>query len=152
MLRYLCHFLSGITIWAGTSIPAVGSVPFSLVYNATYMLPETIIAVLAVYFLGSTLDFRKDMVGPLTGQTRQPAAATAIAVVCNGLLLGALAFDTAHVFSFLQNAETGEFDITGIAGCNWVLVAVVTAAAVAVMIAGVLVRKAVCGKGNPSEA
>lgn len=152
VLRYLCHFLSGITIWAGTSIPAIGSVPFSLVYNATYMLPETIIAVLAVYLLGGALDFRKGMVGPLTGQVKQPVASTAISVVSNVILLGALAFDTAHIFSFLQSAETGEFDITGIVNCNWVLVAVVTAAAVVLMIAGLLVRRAISGKAETAKA
>ena len=46
LLRYACHFLSGITVWRDISIPMAGAVPFSLIYNATYMLPETIITVL----------------------------------------------------------------------------------------------------------
>ena len=151
VLRYLCHFFSGITIWAGTSIPAVGAVPYSLVYNATYMLPETIIAVLAVYLLGSALDFRKDMVGPLTSQAKQSPLSTGIAVGINVILLGALAFDTAHIFSFLQNAETGEFDITGIANCNWVLVAIVTVAAIAIAVIGTLVRRSISHKAAAAE-
>lgn len=151
VLRYLCHFLSGITVWAGTSIPAVGSIGFSLIYNATYMLPETIVTVLAVYLLGSSLDFRKDMVVPLTGQTKQPTASIVIKVVANVLLLAGLVFDTAYIFSFLQNAETGEFDITGIANCNWVLVAAVTVAAVAVMIVSLFVRRAITRRAEKTK-
>ena len=42
VMRFLCHFISGVTIWreyAGAQNPFV----YSLVYNVVYMLPEVLI-------------------------------------------------------------------------------------------------------------
>lgn len=55
-LRYLCHFVSGATIWkeyAGDQAVWL----YSLTYNATYMLPELIISVIGVVLLAVVLDF-----------------------------------------------------------------------------------------------
>ena len=35
--------ISGCTVWAGVSIPSTDGLLYSLSYNATYMIPETII-------------------------------------------------------------------------------------------------------------
>ncbi|MBQ8911953.1 MAG: energy-coupled thiamine transporter ThiT, partial [Clostridia bacterium] len=56
-MRYICHVISGCTVWAGMSIPTGGAFVYSLIYNATYMLPETIILILVSYYLGTSLDF-----------------------------------------------------------------------------------------------
>lgn len=56
VLRYLCHFVSGATIWKEYA----GDQPvwlYSLTYNATYMLPELIISVIGVVLLAVVLDF-----------------------------------------------------------------------------------------------
>lgn len=56
VLRYLCHFVSGATIWkeyAGDQAVWL----YSLTYNATYMLPELIISVIGVVLLAVVLDF-----------------------------------------------------------------------------------------------
>ena len=59
-LRFVCHFLSGITVWSEytqgnggfTNLDSVihgitkGSVIYSITYNGGYMLPETIITVI----------------------------------------------------------------------------------------------------------
>ena len=37
VLRYLCHVVSGATVWAGLSIPTEAALAYSLVYNATYI-------------------------------------------------------------------------------------------------------------------
>jgi hypothetical protein len=55
--------------------------------------------------------------------------------------MAALIFDVGAVFSKLQNGETGEFDITGIAEVNWTVVAIVTAVGVAVSVVMVLVER-----------
>ena len=49
---------------------------------------------------------------------------------------GATIFDVASIFPKIQNAETGEFDITGISNVNWTLVIAVSvvAAVVAVLL------------------
>ncbi|MBQ2446613.1 MAG: energy-coupled thiamine transporter ThiT [Oscillospiraceae bacterium] len=58
--RFLIHFLSGVTIYAEYVSPIFGwngksSVIYSILYNGSYMLPNTIIAVLAIYFLQKPL-------------------------------------------------------------------------------------------------
>ncbi len=50
LLRYICHVISGATVWAGLSIPTNAAMIYSLGYNATYMIPETITHI--VTFLG----------------------------------------------------------------------------------------------------
>lgn len=64
-LRFLCHYLSGVTIWA-TSIPdgfieQFGANPYlySLLYNGGYMLPETIFTAIGAFFILKALSSRK---------------------------------------------------------------------------------------------
>ena len=52
-----------------------------------------------------------------------------------GLCLASVAIlDALLVFSRLQNAETGEFDITGLGGVNWLLIGIITAVGIAVFL------------------
>ena len=50
LIRFLCSFLSGVLIWGNLSdgLPAW---TYSLGYNASYMLPETVLTVVAVVLL-----------------------------------------------------------------------------------------------------
>jgi len=78
VLRFVCHFMSGMTVWAGLSIPSADSAVYSLVYNAAYMLPEMIILTVAAYYVGHVLDFRGERIRPLVRAMRgTEAAATA---------------------------------------------------------------------------
>lgn len=47
VIRFCCHFISGITIWgvwaSDDTLPAILS--YSLIYNGSYMLPETILTI-----------------------------------------------------------------------------------------------------------
>lgn len=54
-LRYICHVISGCTVWAGVSIPSTDGLLYSLSYNATYMIPETIINAAAVFWFSAAL-------------------------------------------------------------------------------------------------
>ena len=45
VLRYICHVISGCTVWAGVSIPDAAALWDSIVDNATYMVPETLVCV-----------------------------------------------------------------------------------------------------------
>jgi thiamine transporter len=117
-------------VWAGISIPTAAATIYSLIYNATYMLPETIITVLVAVYLGSTVEFRKDR--PARMQTETVGTKTSFALkACGGLavLVGLIA-DIALVFSKLQNADSGEFDITGLASVNWAAVGILSGACV----------------------
>jgi len=50
-IRFLCSFVSGFLIWSSLTEQGFGAVTFSLVYNGSYMLPETIITVAAMLAL-----------------------------------------------------------------------------------------------------
>ncbi len=50
-LRYICHVISGCTVWAGLSIPDSHALLYSLAYNATYMVPEILITVVGAVYL-----------------------------------------------------------------------------------------------------
>ena len=60
VLRYVCHVISGCTVWAGVSIPDTQGLLYSLSYNAAYMVPETIITVAAALALSVSLDLTGD--------------------------------------------------------------------------------------------
>ena len=53
VLRFLCHFISGVTIWKSYDIYN-NPVVYSLVYNLVYMLPEMLICLAAAGLLLST--------------------------------------------------------------------------------------------------
>ena len=139
--RYICHVISGATVWAGLSIPDAAAIKYSLVYNATYMIPETIVLVLVGLYLFSALDFsgerlkafKKDEFGELYYSKM---------VITGSAVIPALVFIVASVFAHLQNGETGEFDVTGISNVNWVAVcAVALSAAIVVVATFVTLRK-----------
>jgi len=59
VIRYLCHFVSGATIWGGYAPEGTPVWKYSLSYNATYMLPELIITVIGALLICLVLDFTK---------------------------------------------------------------------------------------------
>ena len=130
VLRYFCHVASGATVWAGLSIPTADALSFSFIYNATYMIPETIVLVIAAFYLGSAIDFKAEHP---TRIARQDIKTSKLFVILAGLVFSAaLIFDTVSVFGVLQNEETGKWDVAGISQVNWQLVLIITAAAIAV--------------------
>ena len=50
LLRFLCSFLSGVLVW-GNLNEGLNAWTYSLVYNASYMLPETLLTVVAAVLL-----------------------------------------------------------------------------------------------------
>lgn len=61
-LRYVCHVISGCTVWAGVSIPTSDGLIYSLVYNAAYMIPETLLTVSAAYYAGKAFNLTSDSI------------------------------------------------------------------------------------------
>ena len=129
-LRFLCHVISGATVWAGLSIPTNAALLYSIGYNATYMIPETIVTASAAYYIGSVLDFRGDAITNLKkeGKSGMPV----LGWISGLIIVAAIIFDAVTVFMHLQNAESGDFDATGFASVNWRLIAIVNASAVVV--------------------
>lgn len=132
VLRYICHVISGATVWAGLSIPTNAALAYSFGYNATYMIPETIVTATLAYFVGTILDFGSTTIRPL--RKEQTAGLSVPKLVSAAVLAFALIFDSVAVFSNLQNAESGEFDITGLSAVNWTALIAVSVVALAVAV------------------
>ncbi len=56
VIRFLCHFVSGVTIWGDYSNGAQAAWEYSLKYNAGYMVPELIITVVGCVVIASIFD------------------------------------------------------------------------------------------------
>lgn len=146
LLRYICHVISGATVWAGLSIPTTGAVVYSLAYNATYMIPETLVLVVVGYYFSSLIDFRGEQPKRLV-KTGKPAAS--LPAIAGGLILAAAAvFDIVKIFSKVQNAETGDWDAAGLTAVDWKLVAIVTCAATVVSVILFAVGKKMSAKSE----
>lgn len=58
-VRFLCHFISGVTIWKAYA----GDLPvwkYSLVYNGSFMLPEFAVTVSGVVIVASFFDLQSE--------------------------------------------------------------------------------------------
>lgn len=58
ILRYICHVITGCTVWAGVSIPSSDGLWYSLVYNGSYMIPETIVTIIVIALISKLVDLR----------------------------------------------------------------------------------------------
>lgn len=58
-IRFLCHFISGVTIWGGYAPENMLVGVYSLVYNGSYMLIETIITVIGLVAVSTAFNFSK---------------------------------------------------------------------------------------------
>lgn len=59
LLRYVCHFLSGILIWDVYAPEGQPVWLYSLIYNGSYMIPEMILTTIAVVALTAFMDKAK---------------------------------------------------------------------------------------------
>lgn len=57
-MRFLCHFISGVTIWGDYAEGWSGVWVYSLTYNGSYMLAECIVTVIGTAALALAVDFR----------------------------------------------------------------------------------------------
>ncbi len=126
ILRYVCHVISGATVWAGLSIPDSAALLYSFSYNATYMLPETVILIAVAYYLGDAIDFSKAT--PARAISHEKREKNASLNLLSGLsfLLG-FVIDVSLIAPCLQDGDTGEFSFAGLGEVSWVAVSVVTA-------------------------
>lgn len=136
VLRFICHTAVGCTVWAGISIPTGAALLYSISYNATYMIPETIILALAGSYVFSVLDFSHKT--PRRIKRENADTVSSYCALFAGIsLLITLITDVVLVFGVLQNAESGELDFSGITNVN--LPALITVSAVGLLISAVLV-------------
>lgn len=145
-VRYACHVISGATVWAGISIPTAAALIYSLGYNATYMIPETVIAVAVAYYVGSMIDLRSEKLTRLPtttweGKAKLPLGCVILRIVAATAVLGAVIFDFSAIFSHLQDAETGAFTFADLPNVAWGwIIAVSLIAATLALISAVVCR------------
>ncbi len=142
ILRFVCHFISGCTVWAGVSIPTSDSIIYSLVYNAAYMIPESIITIAAVWYLASVIDFRADKIC-VRGMQKSKKKAIIQNIGLLSLISGVV-FTAIYVFRCIQN-EDG-FDITGILNINPYLMFGVLGVTVLLWAASLIITRKIKGK------
>ena len=56
VIRFICHFISGVTFWGDYAEGAQAVWEYSFTYNAGYMVPELIITVVGCVVLASVFD------------------------------------------------------------------------------------------------
>lgn len=127
-LRYILHVIAGCTVWAGLSIPTEAALVYSLAYNATYMIPETVVTALGAWYLSKAVYLR----GDLPTRAKQEKSGFLLSLIGTMALVAAIVWDVIEIFRPLQDGETGDFVITNLAQVNWPLIAVVTAVGVTV--------------------
>lgn len=143
LLRYLCHTIVGCTVWAGISIPTGAAIIYSLSYNATYMIPETVILAVSAVYLFSVLDFSSATPKRIK-RVGSDKASSVLALLAGAVMLSAIITDVALVFSKLQNEESGELDFSGIVNVNFTALITVTLAALvicAALVAAIKIRR-----------
>ena len=156
VLRYFCHVVSGATVWAGLSIPNGAALAYSLIYNATYMIPETIVLVAVAYYMGTLMDFRRDQPVRLARVKGSPET-NVLSLLAGVFALIGVVVDVSLIFPRLQNAETGEFDVTGLAvqdglaGSFWLPVIIVSACCAAIGISLLIVRARMLAAAKAEE-
>ena len=138
LLRYLCHVISGATVWSGLSIPTEAALAFSFAYNATYMIPETIILLVCALYIASNIDFRPHT--PARMRTQGFSEKRAWITPTAGLI-GATTMitDTILIFQNVQN-EDGTFSFESFRTVNWALVIAITAIATIFVVSLLILR------------
>ena len=131
LCRYACHVISGATVWAGLSIPTEAALSFSFAYNATYMIPETIVLLVTTIYIASNINFKTHQ--PTRLQNRASSLKHRWISPTAGLIaLIAIITDTVIIFQNVQD-ENGNFVIESLLHANWTLVIAITAVATLVV-------------------
>ncbi len=131
VLRYVCHVVSGATVWAGLSIPTEAALIYSISYNATYMLPETVISVLVGLWIGDVIDFSKNVPSRFSPsitheRERYGIACEVLPHIAKFLILFTVGFDTVLVAPHMQDENGGEFTFANLGNVNWTLALIIS--------------------------
>lgn len=139
-LRYICHVISGCTVWAGVSIPSTDGLLYSLSYNATYMIPETIINAAAVFWIFGCLNFRSEKIS-VAKKIEKNLTETVTSSISILSLMVAVIVDAVAVFASLQNPDSGVLDFSLISNANFTLVGIVSAIGIVLCVVFAIIAK-----------
>lgn len=149
--RYICHVISGCTVWAGVSIPTTGGMIYSLSYNATYMIPETIINAAVVFWLFGCINFSSGKIS--VAQKAQNSLAHTVTTSVSVLsLMVAVIIDAVTIFASLQNPDSGELDFSLITNVDFTFVAVVSAIGIVICVVFAIISKIISSKSTAAKA
>lgn len=156
VLRYICHTVAGATVWQELPIPDGAAIIYSISYNATYMIPETLICAMIAFYLGGAIDFLDSTPKPFirkeNGISLEYPMACRVLPLCAWLfVVGGVIADTCLIFKHLQDGESGEFTLAYLSEISWTAVAVVTAACAAVALALFITGAVLKKKHSPKE-
>ncbi|MGN0452723.1 MAG: energy-coupled thiamine transporter ThiT [Ruminococcus sp.] len=131
ILRYVCHVISGCTVWAGMFVPSKDALIYSLSYNITYMLPEVIVLAVGAVLISKLLDFSQTDIKRVVVKKKNSVAVTVITAIADVALAVGVIVSIVFIAPYLQ-AEDGTFFAMGIKNVNWipVLIAFLCGAAV----------------------
>ena len=149
VLRYICHVISGATVWVGLSIPDNAALLYSLSYNATYMIPETIVLVAIGVYLTSMIDFRSQYPTRVKMEKIDKVEAY-YSVFAWIMLIATVIVDIVLIAPYLQDPESGEFVFTYLSDVNYVKVSVVSVVGI-LMATALFVLSAVRKKQNLNQ-
>lgn len=134
VLRYLCHVVAGFTVWRDLEVPFVDSLIYSFSYNATYMIPEIIILVIGAVYISRLLSFEGATVTRAKAKTPLSVPAIVVSAIGKTAALAALVWDVILIAPTLQNADSGNFTLTGLASVDWMKVGIITAAGLLILV------------------
>lgn len=117
-LRYLCHTISGCTVWAGMALPTKDALFYSLSYNLTYMLPEIIVLATGAVLVSRLLDFSQTDIKRIVVRKTTSVAAVVLSAVADVALVVSVIVSVVFIAPYLQ-AEDGTFILKGILLVNW---------------------------------
>lgn len=60
IIRFICHFISGITIWAGYCPEDMAIAAYSFIYNGSYMAIELVLTVIGLLAVGKMFKLDKE--------------------------------------------------------------------------------------------
>ncbi len=113
VLRYICHVISGCTVWAGVSVPTSDGLIYSLGYNATYMIPETLLTIVGAYYVGSLFTVTESRIVRRSASAKESGAYGVVAALP---IVLAVVVSAAFIFGMMQNPDDGSFDISAVSG------------------------------------
>lgn len=59
VIRFICHFISGVTIWSGYCPEGMAVAWYSFIYNGSYMAIELVLTVIGLIAVGKIFNLKK---------------------------------------------------------------------------------------------
>lgn len=134
LLRLVCHVISGVTVWSSYAPENLGVFNYALIYNAMFMVPETIVLCLAALYIGQALDLSKPI--PERAKKSEPVQTFTLRLVALGLIVAAVIYNVITLFSAMRDGE-GSFSFAALGGKDvffWLTVFVINAIVIIVSV------------------